>query len=160
MGIKNLQANVPRSENKKADALSKIASTSFAHLKKQVLVEELQQKSIEEREVLAIVQEEGYTWMTPIYEYLTKETLPADTKAARAVRRKSQRYVVTNGILYRKSFLRPWLRCVGPLQANYVPREIHEGSCSMHAGTRSVVSKALRTGYYWPTMHKDARNLN
>ncbi|GJV47659.1 reverse transcriptase domain-containing protein [Tanacetum coccineum] len=53
----------------------------------------------------------------------------------------------------------PWLRCVGPSQANYVLREIHEGSCSMHAGTRSVVAKALRTGYYWPTMHKDARTL-
>ncbi|GJX38838.1 reverse transcriptase domain-containing protein [Tanacetum coccineum] len=48
---------------------------------------------------------------------------------------------------------------VGPSQANYVLREIHEGSCSMHAGTRSVVAKALRTGYYWPTMHKDARAL-
>ncbi|GJT05497.1 reverse transcriptase domain-containing protein [Tanacetum coccineum] len=46
-----------------------------------------------------------------------------------------------------------------PSQANYVLREIHEGSCSMHAGTRSVVAKALRTGYYWPTMHKDARAL-
>nr|GEX47748.1 hypothetical protein [Tanacetum cinerariifolium] len=32
---------VPRSENKKANALSKIASTSFAHLSKQALVEEL-----------------------------------------------------------------------------------------------------------------------
>ncbi|GJX36001.1 reverse transcriptase domain-containing protein [Tanacetum coccineum] len=53
----------------------------------------------------------------------------------------------------------PWLRCVGPSQANYVLREIHEGSCSMHAGTRSVVAKALRTGYYWPTMHKDAMTL-
>ncbi|GJS20935.1 reverse transcriptase domain-containing protein [Tanacetum coccineum] len=58
-----------------------------------------------------------------------------------------------------KSFLGPWLRCVGPSQANYVLREIHEGSCSMHAGTRSVVAKALRIGYYWPTMHKDARAL-
>ncbi|GJZ50206.1 reverse transcriptase domain-containing protein [Tanacetum coccineum] len=47
----------------------------------------------------------------------------------------------------------------GPLQANYVLREIHEGSCSMHAGTQSVVAKALRIGYYWPTMHKDARAL-
>ncbi|GKE52515.1 reverse transcriptase domain-containing protein [Tanacetum coccineum] len=27
----------------------------------------------------------------------------------------------------------------------------------MHADTRSVVAKALRTGYYWPTMDKDAR---
>nr|GEY97866.1 reverse transcriptase domain-containing protein [Tanacetum cinerariifolium] len=37
---------IPRSENKKADALSKIASTSFAHLSKQVLVEELKEKSL------------------------------------------------------------------------------------------------------------------
>ncbi|GJX95638.1 reverse transcriptase domain-containing protein [Tanacetum coccineum] len=51
---------IPRSENKKADALSKIASTSFAHL--------------------------------------------------RAIRRKSWRFAVINGILYKKSFLSPWLR--------------------------------------------------
>nr|GFB00405.1 reverse transcriptase domain-containing protein [Tanacetum cinerariifolium] len=37
---------VPRSENKKADVLSKIASTSFAYLSKQILVEELKEKSI------------------------------------------------------------------------------------------------------------------
>ncbi|GJV62620.1 reverse transcriptase domain-containing protein [Tanacetum coccineum] len=150
---------VPRSENKKADALSKIASTSFAHLSKQVLVEELKEKSISEVEVLAVVEEEGDTWMTPILEYLTEETLPADVKKARAVKRKSQRFAVINETLYKKSFLGPWLRCVGPLQANYMLREIHEGSCSMHAGTRSVVAKALRIGYYWPTMHKDARAL-
>ncbi|GJR11624.1 reverse transcriptase domain-containing protein [Tanacetum coccineum] len=129
---------VPRSENKKADALSKIASTSFAHLSKQVLVEELKEKSINEKEILAVVEEEGNTWMTPICEYLTKEILPATKRQARAG---------------------PWLRCVGPLQANYVLREIHEGSCSMHSGPRSVVAKAIRTGYYWPTMHMDARKL-
>nr|GEU96162.1 reverse transcriptase domain-containing protein [Tanacetum cinerariifolium] len=27
----------------------------------------------------------------------------------------------------------------------------------VHLSTRSVVAKALRIGYYWPTMHKDAR---
>ncbi|GJS03160.1 reverse transcriptase domain-containing protein [Tanacetum coccineum] len=150
---------IPRSENKKADALSKIASTSFAHLSKQVLVEELKEKSISEVEVLMVVEEEGDTWMTPIYKYLTEETLPADKKKARATRRKSWRFAVINGILYKESFLSPWLRCIGPLQANYVLREIHEGSCSMHAGTRSVVAKALWTGYYWPTMHRDARAL-
>ncbi|GKC88593.1 reverse transcriptase domain-containing protein [Tanacetum coccineum] len=74
---------VPRSENKKADALSKIASTSFAHLSKQVLVEELKEKSKHEKEVLAIVEEEEKTWMTPIYEYLTKEILSEDKKKAR-----------------------------------------------------------------------------
>ncbi|GJZ44685.1 reverse transcriptase domain-containing protein [Tanacetum coccineum] len=150
---------VPRSENKKADALSKIASTSFAHLSKQVLVEELKEKSISTVEVLAVVEEEGDTWMTPIFKYLMDETLLAEVKKARAVKHKSWRFSIINGTLYRKSFLGPWLRCVRPLQDNYVLREIHEGSCSMHAGTRSVVAKALRIGYYWPTMHEDGIDI-
>ncbi|GKB04310.1 reverse transcriptase domain-containing protein [Tanacetum coccineum] len=80
---------VPRSENKKADALSKVASTSFAHLSKQVLVEELKEKSISKVEILAVVEEEGDTWMTLIFEYLTEETLSVDAKKERAVRHKS-----------------------------------------------------------------------
>ncbi|GJX91487.1 reverse transcriptase domain-containing protein [Tanacetum coccineum] len=52
---------VLRSKNKKADALSKMASTSFAHLSKQVLVEELKEKPMNKREVLAVVEEEGDT---------------------------------------------------------------------------------------------------
>jgi hypothetical protein len=27
----------------------------------------------------------------------------------------------------------------------------------MHSGPRTVVAKLIRKGYYWPTMHKDAR---
>ncbi|GKC68070.1 reverse transcriptase domain-containing protein, partial [Tanacetum coccineum] len=146
IGVKNLQANVdsrlrfkefsikqvPRGENKKAGALSKMTSTSFAHLNKQVLVEELKEKLIDEKEVLAVVEEEGRTWITPIYEYLTEEILPEEKRKARAVHRKA---------------------------ANYILKEIHDGSCSMHSGPRSVVAKALRSGYYWPTMHTNARNL-
>ncbi|GJV89620.1 reverse transcriptase domain-containing protein [Tanacetum coccineum] len=152
-------SQVPRSHNKKADALSKIASTSFAHLSKQVLVEVLQEKSIQEREVTAVVEEEGPTWITPITEYLKDGVLPDDKKEANKLRIKARQYELMDGILYRRSFLRPWLRCVGPLQADYVIREIHEGSCSMHAGPRSVVAKAMRSGYYWPTMHRDARDM-
>ncbi|GKD50102.1 reverse transcriptase domain-containing protein [Tanacetum coccineum] len=150
---------VPREENKKEDALSNMAFTSFAHLSKQVLVEELKEKSIDEKEVLAVVEEEGRIWMTPIHEYLMKEILPEEKRKARTIRHKAGRYVVTNRILYKISFLGPWLRCVGPIQANYVLREIHEGSCNTHVGPRPVVAKALRSGYYWPTMHADARKL-
>ncbi|GJS98237.1 hypothetical protein Tco_0819407, partial [Tanacetum coccineum] len=82
----------------------------FAHLSKQVLVEELKEKSTSEVEVLSVVEEEGDTWMTHIFKYLTEETLPTDMKKARAIRRKSWRFAVINGILYKKSFLSPWLR--------------------------------------------------
>nr|GEV12382.1 retrovirus-related Pol polyprotein from transposon TNT 1-94 [Tanacetum cinerariifolium] len=80
-----------------------MTSTSFAHLSNQVLVEELKKKSIDEREVLEIVEEEGRTWMTPIYEYLTEEILPEEKRKARAIRRKASQYVVTNKILYKRS---------------------------------------------------------
>uniref|UniRef100_A0A251UTL5 RNase H type-1 domain-containing protein n=1 Tax=Helianthus annuus TaxID=4232 RepID=A0A251UTL5_HELAN len=42
---------IPRSQNKKADALSKLASLTFAHLTKKVLVEVLKARSIDELEV-------------------------------------------------------------------------------------------------------------
>ncbi|GJU71402.1 reverse transcriptase domain-containing protein [Tanacetum coccineum] len=147
---------VPRSENKKADVLSKIVSTSFAYLTKQVLVETLKRKSIEEKEILAIVEEEGYCWMTPLVEYLTEGTLPAETKKARAIKIRARRtpWLTTS---YTKS--RSWNQCVGPTQAEYVVKEIHDGSCSMHSSPRFVVAKAIRSGYYWPTMHKYARNI-
>nr|GFA98923.1 reverse transcriptase domain-containing protein [Tanacetum cinerariifolium] len=79
-------------ETKKADARSKIASTSFAHLSKQVLVEELKEKSMSEVEILAVVEEEGDTWMTPLFKYLAEGTLPEDVKKERAIRRKSWRF--------------------------------------------------------------------
>nr|GEW82526.1 hypothetical protein [Tanacetum cinerariifolium] len=159
-GITNFSINqVPRSKNKKADAMSKIASTSFAHLSKQVLVEILKEKSIQEKEVTNVVEEEEPTWMTPIMEYLKERTLPNDRKEARKLCIKAQQYDLLEGVLYMRSFLTPSLRCLGPLQAEYVIREIHQGSCSMHVEPRSVVAKAIRLGYYWPTMHRDARDM-
>ncbi|GJZ09478.1 hypothetical protein Tco_0543761 [Tanacetum coccineum] len=44
-----------------------------------------------------------------------------------------------SGVLYCKSFLEPRLRCVHPFQAEYIVREIHEGSCSMHSIPRVEV---------------------
>ncbi|GKF23493.1 reverse transcriptase domain-containing protein [Tanacetum coccineum] len=122
-------SQVPRSKNKKADALSKIASTSFTHLSKQVLVEILQEKLIQEKEVTTVVEEDRPTWMTPIIEYLKDGTLPDDIKEASKLRIKARQYELMKGTLYRRSFLKPWLRYVGPLQASYVIREIHKGSC-------------------------------
>ncbi|GKB22473.1 reverse transcriptase domain-containing protein [Tanacetum coccineum] len=94
-----------------------------------------------------------------IMEYLKDGTLPDDRKEASKLRIKARQYELLEWVLYRRSFLKPWLMCVGPLQADYVIREIHEGSCSMHARPRSVMAKAMWLGYYWPTMHRNARDM-
>ncbi|GJS56176.1 reverse transcriptase domain-containing protein [Tanacetum coccineum] len=59
---------------------------TFAHLTNRV-IEELKEKSVNESEVLAVVEEERESWMTLGHEYLTDETLPAKRKKARAIKR-------------------------------------------------------------------------
>ncbi|GJZ09242.1 reverse transcriptase domain-containing protein [Tanacetum coccineum] len=112
MAVKNLQGNVDSRlvANQVNGTYVAKEVDMIRYLEKKVLVEELKEKSIGELEILAVVEEEGDTWMTSIFEYLTEETLPADVKKTRAVRRKSQRFAIINGTLYKKSFLGPWLR--------------------------------------------------
>ncbi|GJU46585.1 reverse transcriptase domain-containing protein [Tanacetum coccineum] len=97
--------------------------------------------------------------MTPILDYLVKGKLPEDPVDARTLMEKIKNYTIEDGVLYRKSYLVPLMRCVGPLQANYIIREVHMGSCGMHDGPRQVVAKAMSLGYLWPSMHRDAREL-
>nr|GEU68899.1 reverse transcriptase domain-containing protein [Tanacetum cinerariifolium] len=93
-----------------------------------VLVEILKENSIQEKEVTTVVEEDGPTWMTPIMEYLKEWTLPSDRKEARKLRIKARQ----------------------PLQAEYVIREIHEGSCSMHTGPRNDANHAVDGGKQGP----------
>ncbi|GJX34319.1 reverse transcriptase domain-containing protein [Tanacetum coccineum] len=121
-------------EANKDNMLSKLTSVAFKHLNKEVLVEVLNERSTNSQEVHAIVEEEGYTWMIPNIRCLEEGIWPEDKNKAWYLRAK-----------------------IGPLQANYVIREIHMGSCGMHIGPRTVVRKEIRQGYYWLTMHEDAK---
>ncbi|GJU70070.1 reverse transcriptase domain-containing protein [Tanacetum coccineum] len=47
--------------------------------------------------------------MTPLLEYLTKGTLPVEAKKERSIKIKSRQYAVIGVVLYRRSFLEPWL---------------------------------------------------
>ncbi|GKA38002.1 reverse transcriptase domain-containing protein [Tanacetum coccineum] len=136
-----------------------MAAVQFDHLSKEVLVEVLIERSVEAQEVNMVVEEEGSTWMTPIQNYLENGILPKDPVDVRTLMEKIRNYTMKDGVLYRKSYLIPLMRCVGPLQANYVIREVHMGSCGMHDEPRQVVAKAMNLGYYWPFMHRDAREL-
>nr|GEU69686.1 reverse transcriptase domain-containing protein [Tanacetum cinerariifolium] len=98
MGVKNVQVNVDS---------------------KLVLVEVLENKSIRGKKVTAVIEEEGITWMTQLVDYLKEGILPEDEKEARKLRLKARQYELMERVLNRRSFLTPWLRCVGPLQADY-----------------------------------------
>lgn len=139
--------NIPRAQNQKADVLIKLASVAFNHLTKEILVEVLEKPSTKEERINAIVEEEEENWMSPIFRCLKEGIWPEDQIEARNLRMKISHYTLIDDELFKKSYLGPMLRCVRPLQANYVIREVHEGACGMHSGPRSVVAKLMRQGY-------------
>ncbi|XP_071900977.1 uncharacterized protein [Coffea arabica] len=148
---------VPRSQNRRVDALSKLASSSFVHLSKEVLVEVVKQKSIDQVQVLAI--DSSATWMTPLIDFLSSDTLPESKTEARRIQLRAAKYAYAEGTLYRRSYLSPWLKCVTPEEGDYILREVHEGLCAAHVGSRVLAKKCLLLGYYWPSVFRDAADL-
>jgi len=71
----------------------------------------------------------------------------------------SARYVLVGGSLYRRGYTEPLLKCLKSFEAEYILKEIHEGVCGNHSGSRMLAHKAMRAGYYWPTMNKDSVKL-
>nr|GEV03013.1 hypothetical protein [Tanacetum cinerariifolium] len=91
--------HVRRNQNKKADALSKLASMTFKHLTKKVPVEVLTKSSIEKKEVLKVDIQERKNWMDLIHEYLLSGLLPEDTKEDRKIRIQASQYKLIRGNL-------------------------------------------------------------
>ncbi|GKB59673.1 hypothetical protein Tco_0915859 [Tanacetum coccineum] len=84
--------------------------------------------------------------MTPIREYLRSGTIPDDPQKARKLRIKASLYKMMEEKLYRRSYLSSWLRCIGPMQAKNIIKEVYKGSCRMHLGPSLVYgSKAVIT---------------
>ncbi|CAL8085976.1 unnamed protein product [Prunus armeniaca] len=89
--------------------------------------------------------------MSPIYAFLTNGTLPTDKSQARKLRYRSARYTVIDDVLYKRGYTTPYLKCLTREQGDYILREVHNGVCGDHSGSRQ--------GYFWPTLHQDANML-
>ncbi|XP_058775915.1 uncharacterized protein LOC131650215 [Vicia villosa] len=151
--------HIPREHNARADVLSKLASTRKKGGNKSVIHEILPKPSIETSYSLSLVSAIGDAscWMTPVYNYLTSDLLPTDPKEASTIRRRASSYVLVENRLYRRGSSIPLLKCVDKGIVLHILREIYEGINSQHLGGRSLARKALRAGYYWPTMQDDAK---
>ena len=90
--------------------------------------------------------------MTSILQHLRTGELPQNKQEAKKIKRQLTYFFVENNRLYKKGFALPSLHCLGPEEANYVLREIHEGICESHLAGTFVALKAIRLGYYWPRM--------
>ena len=58
-------------------------------------------------------------------------------------------------VLFRHGFTHPILTCVSGDECTRIMAELHEGICGSHMGGRSLASKVVRAGFYWPTVKED-----
>nr|XP_009400993.1 PREDICTED: uncharacterized protein LOC103985108 [Musa acuminata subsp. malaccensis] len=145
-------SRVPRSENQRADALTKLGSGSDPWA--QPGTKEPLRRATEI--VTTVTDGAPTTWVQEMLRFKRDGTVPHDETTARRLRR-TQAWYSEEGRLYKRSFSRPLLRCLEPNEAQTILSEMHEGTCGEHIGERTLVHKILRQGYYWPTMRQDAK---
>ncbi|GFS34945.1 hypothetical protein Acr_00g0036910 [Actinidia rufa] len=146
---------IPREDNKKADALANLTSTFESISDRYIPSEFLASPSIGVANQI-LQTEESPTWMDEIIAYLQGGILPTDKLQARRLQYRSARFCLFKGRLYKRSFSGQLLKCLRPEKAEYVLKEIHEGICGNHSGARSLARKTIRQGYFWPTIERDA----
>ncbi|XP_074346731.1 uncharacterized protein LOC141685537 [Apium graveolens] len=145
-----------REDNLEVDTLSKLVQNS-SYLDCSVYFEELQNLIIESEEVMEI--DNNPNWMTPFINYLEKGELLEDKGKAQRLKAKASKFFTEEGILYRRTFSSPILKCIGPTEAEYCLMEFHEGICGDHISAKARAHKIIRQSYYWPTIHQDTSDF-
>ncbi|XP_074270823.1 uncharacterized protein LOC141594727 [Silene latifolia] len=102
-------------------------------------------------------QIDDWDWRTPYLDWMRHNKLLDDKKEIRGFKMKASRFILIDDILFRKSLAGPYLRCLDKQEAQTVLHAIQNGECGNHARGRSLSKKALRQGYFWPTMRADSR---
>jgi hypothetical protein len=103
-------------------------------------------------------------WRVTFINYIQEHKLPPslDPKSAEAtcILRHSKGYVLVGDNLYKRGSASGILmKCVCTEEGREILYEIHEGMCGNHAASRTLVGKAFRSGFYWPTALADAEAL-
>jgi ribonuclease HI len=99
------------------------------------------------------------TWISEIWDYLKDNFLLEDQASAERIVRLAKRYAVVEGDLYNHGANGILIRCITREEGCDLLAEIHGGECGNHSSSRTLVGKAFRHGFYWPTALQDAVEL-
>ncbi|KAL5808663.1 hypothetical protein ACOSQ3_029354 [Xanthoceras sorbifolium] len=152
---------VPKSENTHADAFANLGSALDTTVERTIPMVFSQWLAVwkpARLEVEPISNEP--TWITPIYDYLMNNTLPSNKVEACRIKIKAAKFSIIEGQLYKRSYFGLYLKCIDPIEAQQVLKDLHEGQCGNHSAGRSLANRAITAEYYWPTIRSESHDLD
>jgi hypothetical protein len=152
--------NIPRGENEHADLLAKSAAQGLP-VTSEVFFETIKAPSVKlmERAVLAISLVHSEDWKTEITSFLQDNCLLDDEIYNKRMEARTRPYVIIEGDLYKHGVCSPLLKCLSRIEGQELMKEIHAGLCGSHIGSRPLLGKVFRQGFYWPKAASDAGDL-
>jgi ribonuclease HI len=152
--------NIPRGENEHAYLLAKSAAQGLP-LPSEVFFETIKAPSVElmERAVLTISLVHSEDWRTEIISFLQGNCLSDDKTYNKRMEARTRPYVVIEGEFYKHGVCSPLLKCLSRSEGIELMKEIHAGLCGSHIGSRPLLGKVFRQGFYWPKAASDAADL-
>jgi len=162
--------HVVRDRNQAADAVSKIGS-SWAHITQGVFVQDIHTPSVgtdlvdmSPNETMLVVDAtpttSGHDWRTPFIKYLSDGSGFQDKMENERLIRRSKNYILVDGkLMCKNANSEVLLKCISQDDGIKLLDDIHARSCGNHAASRTLVGKAFRVGFYWPTAVANAEKL-
>jgi hypothetical protein len=158
---------VPRLDNQDVDHLAWIAS-SRALILLDVIIEKLTMPSVKAVKTLretdlmiidGVEQQPEIDWMSPIKVYLDNQPISDDNAKIERITRKSRMYHIIDGVLYRQGANGMMMKCISKDEASQLFWDIHSRVYGAYSSWNSIVGKAFRDGFYWPTAKDDAMEI-
>jgi ribonuclease HI len=152
--------NIPRGENEHANLLAKSAAQRLP-LPSEVFFETIKAALVElmERAVLAISPVHSEDCRTEIISFLQGNYLSDDKVYNKRMEARTRPYVIIEGELYKHEVCSPLLKCLSRTEGQELMKEIHASLCGSHIGSRPLLGKVFKQGFYWPKAASDATDL-
>jgi hypothetical protein len=150
--------HIPRDDNNDADRLAKAAARN-QEMPPDMFFKIIKEPSIKEEKAKIVSVVETPDWRAEIMAYLRGHYEPQGELEEKRLKQRARGYAVVNGELYKSGVTEPWLRHITSEKGIEFLKEIHSGFCGAHIGTRALAGKAIKQGFYWPTINIDVKTL-
>jgi hypothetical protein len=147
--------HIPRDDNNEADKLAKAAAGNHA-MPPDVFFKIIKEPSIQESKPKIVNIVETRDWRAEIMAHLRGHYKPRDELEEKRLKQRARGYAVVDKELYKSGVTEPWLRCITSEKGVELLKEIHSGICGAHIDTRALAGKAIKQGFYWPSINIDA----